>query len=171
MIFENVGILCVKSGEQHLFLYVCACSVVSISLSPWTVAHQAPLSLWFSRREYWSGLLCLPPGHLPDPGSNSSCISALAAGFFTTSTTWGAGVYFCSATPPFIGGWDTTFMRGSNCRSRSPTSFHHFPGQRAQQCFPAFFLNSALGDRHMGFYALANRMWLAIMSIISRSSV
>ena len=45
MIFENVGILCVKSGEQHLSMYVCACSVVSISLSPWTVAHQAPLSL------------------------------------------------------------------------------------------------------------------------------
>ena len=34
----------------------------------WTVAHQAPLSMGFSRQEYWSGLPCLPPGDLPDPG-------------------------------------------------------------------------------------------------------
>ena len=34
----------------------------------WTVAHQAPLSMGFSRQEYWSGLLCPPPGDLPDPG-------------------------------------------------------------------------------------------------------
>ena len=34
----------------------------------WTVAPQAPLSLGFSRQEYWSGLPCPPPGDLPDPG-------------------------------------------------------------------------------------------------------
>ena len=34
----------------------------------WTVAHQAPLSLGFSRQEYWSELPCLSPGDLPDPG-------------------------------------------------------------------------------------------------------
>ena len=34
----------------------------------WTVAHQAPLSMDFSRQEYWSGLLFLSPGDLPDPG-------------------------------------------------------------------------------------------------------
>ena len=34
----------------------------------WTVAHQAPLSMGFSRQEYWSGLLCPPPGELPDSG-------------------------------------------------------------------------------------------------------
>ena len=36
--------------------------------SPWTVAHQAPLSMGFSMKEYWSGLPCLPPGDLPNPG-------------------------------------------------------------------------------------------------------
>ena len=36
--------------------------------TPWTVAHQAPLSMGFSRQEYWRGLPCPPPGHLPDPG-------------------------------------------------------------------------------------------------------
>ena len=35
---------------------------------PWTVAYQAPLSMGFSRREYWSGLPFPSPGDLPDPG-------------------------------------------------------------------------------------------------------
>ena len=37
-------------------------------VTPWTVAHQAPLSMGFSRQEYWSGLPFPSPGHLPDPG-------------------------------------------------------------------------------------------------------
>ena len=37
---------------------------------PWTVAHQAPLSMGFSRQEYWSGLPCPPPGIFPTQGSN-----------------------------------------------------------------------------------------------------
>ena len=37
-------------------------------LTLWTVARQAPLSMGFSRQEYWSGLLHPPPGHLPNPG-------------------------------------------------------------------------------------------------------
>ena len=36
---------------------------------PWTVAHQAPLSMGFSRQEYWSGLPCPSAGDLPDPGT------------------------------------------------------------------------------------------------------
>ena len=36
--------------------------------TPWTVACQAPLSMGFSRQEYWSGLLFPSPGNLPDPG-------------------------------------------------------------------------------------------------------
>ena len=47
-------------------------SVVSNSATPWTVAHQAPLSLEFSRQEYWSGLPCPSPGDLPDPGTKPS---------------------------------------------------------------------------------------------------
>ena len=35
---------------------------------PWTVAHQAPLSMGFSRQEYWSGVPFPSPGDLPDPG-------------------------------------------------------------------------------------------------------
>ena len=43
-------------------------SVVSDSATPWTITHQAPLSMGFSRQEYWSGLPFLSPGDLPDPG-------------------------------------------------------------------------------------------------------
>ena len=43
----------------------------------WTVARQAPLSIGFSRQEYWSGLLSLPPGDLPTQGSSPSLLSLL----------------------------------------------------------------------------------------------
>ena len=43
-------------------------SRVRLSATPWTVARQAPLSMGFSRHEYWSGLPCPPPKDLPDPG-------------------------------------------------------------------------------------------------------
>ena len=41
---------------------------VQIFATPWTVAHQAPLSMGFPKQEYWSGLPFPPPGDLPDPG-------------------------------------------------------------------------------------------------------
>ena len=43
-------------------------SHVQLLAAPWTVAHQAPLSMGFFRQEYWSGSPCPPPGDLPDPG-------------------------------------------------------------------------------------------------------
>ena len=53
--------------------------------TPWTVACQAPLSVGFSRHEYWSGFPCPPPGDLPDAGMEPvSLVSpSLAGGFFT----------------------------------------------------------------------------------------
>ena len=61
----------------------------------WTVAHQASLSMGFSKQEYWSGLLHHPPGDLPDPGIESTSFTspALARGFFATSTTWEAQLH------------------------------------------------------------------------------
>ena len=60
--------------------------------NPWTVACQTPLSMGFSRQEYWSGLPCPPPEDLPDLGIEpvSLMSPALAGRFFTTSTTWEA---------------------------------------------------------------------------------
>ena len=43
-------------------------SRVQLLATPWTVAHQAPLSMWFSRQEYWSGLPFPIWGYFPDPG-------------------------------------------------------------------------------------------------------
>ena len=43
-------------------------SRVSLFMTSWTVAHQAPLFMEFSRQEYWSGFPFPPPGDLPDPG-------------------------------------------------------------------------------------------------------
>ena len=70
----------------------CHFSRVQLFATPWTVAHQAPLSMGFSRQEYWSGLPCPPPGDLPNPGieSESLIAPALTGGFFTTSTIWEA---------------------------------------------------------------------------------
>ena len=59
--------------SQTRQLYVCVCAVHSRSVlfnsaTPWTVAHQAPLSMGFSRQEDWSGQPFPPPGDLPNPG-------------------------------------------------------------------------------------------------------
>ena len=43
-------------------------SRVCLFATPWTIAYQAPLSMGFSRQEYWSGLPFPSPGDLPDPG-------------------------------------------------------------------------------------------------------
>ena len=53
-------------------------------------ACQVPLSMGFSRQEYWSGLPSPPLGDLPKPGVESLMSPALVAGFFTTHATWAA---------------------------------------------------------------------------------
>ena len=64
-------------------------SHVSLFMTLWTAACQAPLSMGFSKQEYWSELSFLPPGDLLDPGTEPKPLTspALAGGFFTTSTT------------------------------------------------------------------------------------
>ena len=64
-------------------------SCVQLFATLWTVAHQVPLPVGFSRQEYWSGLPCPPPGDLPDPGIEPASFMSpvLAGGFFTTIAT------------------------------------------------------------------------------------
>ena len=87
---------CIKSywlqADAH-----CACMLshfnrVLLFVTLWTIACQAPLSMGFSRQEYWSGLPCPPPENLPDPEMETLLLisPALADGFFTTSMTWEA---------------------------------------------------------------------------------
>ena len=65
-------------------------SRVLLFAAPWDVACPAPLSMGFSRQEYWSGLPCRPPGDLPNPGIQSASLMspALVGRFFTTSIPW-----------------------------------------------------------------------------------
>ena len=67
--------VCVSVGVSRF-------SHIRLFATPWTVAHQAPLSMGFSRQEYWSGVPCPPPGDLRDPGVESRSPKSL---------TWQAG--------------------------------------------------------------------------------
>ena len=79
---SSVDIACVLSRFSGVQLFA----------TLWTVARQAPLSVKFSRQDYWSGLPCPAPGDLPDPGIELVSLTppALAGGFSTTSNIWEA---------------------------------------------------------------------------------
>ena len=74
---------CVPSCFAHVWLFT----------TPWTAAHQVPLSMGFFRQEYWSGLPCPPLDH-SNPGIKPISLTSpyLAGGFFTTCTTWEAQI-------------------------------------------------------------------------------
>ena len=61
---ESVGVKQIALPSVHAQ----SLSRVQLFVTSWTVAHQAPLSMGFSRQEYWSGLLFPSPGDLLDPG-------------------------------------------------------------------------------------------------------
>ena len=67
-------------------MVLCVFSRVRLFMTPWTVAHQVPLSVRFSRHEYWSGLPFPSPRDFPDPGLKPASLAktALAGRFFTT---------------------------------------------------------------------------------------
>ena len=71
-------------------------SHVQLCVTLWTVACQVLLSMGFSWQEYWSGLLCPPPGSLPDLGNESAFLmtSAVAGKFLNTSATCEALILF-----------------------------------------------------------------------------
>ena len=76
------------SGLWRHDAYICAKSLQLCLTLCDPAARQAPLSMGFSRQEYWSGLPCPPPGDLPDPGIEPRLLSLPAlAGRLTTSTT------------------------------------------------------------------------------------
>ena len=66
-------VVIIQSSLSHVWLFA----------TPWSVAHQAPLSMGFPRQEYWSELSCPPPGDLPNLRIKLGS-PALAGGFSTT---------------------------------------------------------------------------------------
>ena len=84
---SNISIMNTDYLIMFLLLHVLShFSHVRLFATPWTVALQAPLSMGFSRQEYWSGLPLPPPGDLPNPGIQPTSLKSptLAGGFFTT---------------------------------------------------------------------------------------
>ena len=69
-------------------------SRVRLFVTPWTVAHQAPLSMGFSRQEYWSGLPFPSPEDLPDPGIEPRS-PALQTDALTSEPVWGGLTNSC----------------------------------------------------------------------------
>ena len=78
------GLTCQLHIYMKKWSEVKSLSRVRLFATPWTVAHQAPLSIEFFRQEYWSGLPFLPPGDIPDPGIEPGSPSLQADAF----TVW-----------------------------------------------------------------------------------
>ena len=95
-LFLNNSYVGIIHTHTHTHIYIVRCvsvcvsgfSCVQLFVTLQTVAHQAPLSMGFSRQEYWSGLPCPPPGDLPDPGLLH--LLHRQAGSLPTSATWEA---------------------------------------------------------------------------------
>ena len=106
--------------QMHVYMmYVCifecmcmfSCLAVSDSFSTlWTAAHQAPLSMGFSRQEYWSeyNQKWFPiPGNLPDPGIKPMSLESptLAGGFFITQPPRKPHIWMDSYMDRWVDGW------------------------------------------------------------------
>ena len=89
--FKNTVTMFIVYSHYSVLLNVAMCMMlthfghVQLFITLLTVAHQAPLSIAFSRQECWSGLPFPFPGDLPDPGIKVKS-PALAGGFFTTES-------------------------------------------------------------------------------------
>ena len=121
-------------------------SHVRLCATPWTVAHQAPLSMGFSRQEYWSGLPCPSPGDLSDPGIKSTSLMSTCIG------RWFCFFSFLPLVPPgkpleapcqgpnslgilcqpVSGGWRETRQEGE-AKYSSQALFPPFSPQTAKQ--------------------------------------
>ena len=144
-----------KSPRVLLWREFC-CSGVHSCLTlfqpPWTVAHQAPLSMGFSMQEYWSGLPFPSPGDLPNPGIEPT-VPALAGRFFTTEPP-GKRIYSTNNLS-----CKSTWIMLDFCRVKSPAT-HSFQGQvRAHpfwnladtQELDSYWICFPIQERELGF--------------------
>ena len=104
-----------------LLYTLCVLGCVWLFVGPWTVVHQAPLPMEFSRQEYWSGVVFPTPGGLPDLGVKPVSLAspALAGRFFTTVPPGKPRcVYYCIYTLYNIAViWDIQHMQ--TCETQS----------------------------------------------------
>ena len=106
-------------GKPNNFLCMLShFSCIQLFETPWTVADQAPLSMEFSRQEYWSGLPFPSSGDLPDPWIKPRS-SALAGGFFTHWATREA------RSSNFTSGYLPKESKNTNLRRYKHFNVHH----------------------------------------------
>ena len=88
---------------------------------------QAPLSMGFSRQEYWSGFACSPPGDLPDPRIEPASLKspALSDGFFTTCTTVEGSLSLCMCVCMYVCVSSVQFSCSLVCDSLRPHEPQH----------------------------------------------
>ena len=100
-------------------------SSIQLFVTLWTVAHQAPLFMGFSRQEYWCGLPGPPPGDLPDLGTEpmSLCLLHWHEGSLPLAPTWKA---------PLLGSFVTKQGKYSVGASASFSVFHTLKIRKAQ---------------------------------------
>ena len=96
MKLEGIILSEIKPDRYKYYITSLICVLVTQSCltlcNPWTAAHQAPLSMGFSRQGYWSGLPFLSPGKLPDPGIEPRS-PALQADSLPTELPWKLPTY------------------------------------------------------------------------------
>ena len=124
-----------QQGPKHLGLHFLLAafvlsrfSCVQLSVTPWTVALQVPLSMGFSRQESWSGLQCPPPGDLPDLEIEPASLSLLH---------WQAGSL--PLEPPSQCG-----QHSNVCSGEKGAKFSSFSAELQVHVFPSAF---SLGGR------------------------
>ena len=80
---KNINALVMKGFISQVTVHVCMLSHFShgqLFVTLWTIVQQAPLSMVFSRQEYWSGLPCPLPGDLPNPGIKLMSLPSACSG-------------------------------------------------------------------------------------------
>ena len=133
-------------------MYTRSLNHVQLFATPWTVAHQAPLPMGFSRHEYWNGRSFPSPGDLPNPEIKPVSLGspALAGGFFTTSTTWEAPTVIRKGVSMLVTQSCLTFCDPMNCS---------LPGSSVHEILQARMLEWVVISFSRGRNVISNSIW------------
>ena len=101
----------------HVVACIKSFSRVQLFVALQTIARQAPLSVGFSKQEYWRGLPCSPPGDLPNPGIEPESLTLQADSLPSELSGKPSGRLACIRQEPFWGAVDILFNRQGCCIS------------------------------------------------------
>ena len=130
---------------------------MSDSATPWTVAHQAPLSMGFSRQEYWSELSFPSPGALPDPGIELMS-PALQAFFYHMSYR----------EVPYI---KLKFLQKAKIMASSPVTSWQINGENVERVSDFIFLSSRINADSDCSHEIKRHLLLGRIAMINLDSV